>query len=109
MTAGRRFAELIGAGSADDFVVLARGTRSLGERQAALAVLARWKRERHPEWSEIAMYYSFLGERDQSIEALNHALRTRAPFMAGLKVVAWLDPLRDDPRFERMLRAMRFP
>ena len=55
------------------------------------------------------MYYVLLGEHDKAIDALEHGLRARSPLMTNLKVAPWFDPLRDDPRFVRMVGAMRFP
>ena len=55
------------------------------------------------------MYYALMGERDETIEALEHGFAARSPGMAGLLVAPWLDPMRDDPRFARMIRAMHFP
>ena len=108
-TAGRRSAELRGMPNADDFVTLARGTRGPADRAAALAVLARWKQAPRASWPEVAMYYALMGERDQAVEALERGLAARSPQMAGVNVLSWLDPMRDDPRVARLVRAMRFP
>ena len=108
-TAGRRAAELRGMSNAGDFVTLARGMRNASDRAAALAVLDRWSRGPMPQWPEIAMYAALIGDRDRAIEALEHGLSARSVMMAGLKVAPWLDALRGDPRFTRMIRAMQFP
>jgi serine/threonine-protein kinase len=108
-TAGRRAAELRGMSNASDLVTLARCTRSSSERTAALAVLDRWKRGRNPPWPEIAFYYVLMGERDQVFDALERGLAARSAQMTSLKVVPWLDPVRGDPRFTRIIRAMHFP
>jgi TolB-like protein/Tfp pilus assembly protein PilF len=106
---GRRSGELRGMTNANDFVTLARYRRDPADRAAALAVLDQWKRGPRPAWAEIAMYYALMGERDETIEALEHGFTARSPGMAGLLVAPWLDPMRDDPRLARMIRAMRFP
>jgi serine/threonine-protein kinase len=107
--AGRRSAELRGMPNADDFVTLARATHDSSERARGLDVLDRWKRGPRPPWPEIASYYALMGERDQTVEALEHGLAARSPGMAGVKVVPWLDSMRDDPRIARIIRAMHFP
>jgi len=50
-----------------------------------------------------------MGERDQTMEALERGLAARSPVMTSMKVVPWLDPMRDDPRLTRILHAMHFP
>jgi len=108
-TAGRLSAELRGMPNATDYITLAHCRRSPVDRAAAFQVLDRWKRGPHPQWPEIAMYYMFLDERDQAIDALERGLAARSPSMTSMNVVPWLDPLRDDPRLARILRAMHFP
>jgi hypothetical protein len=60
-------------------------------------------------WPEIVIYDALMGERDQTVEALERGLAARSPGMAGLSVVSWLDPMRDDPCIARIVRAIRFP
>ena len=107
--AGRRSAELRGMSNASDFVTLAHATGGPSDRSAALEVLDRWKRGPRPPWPEIAFYYALMGERDQTMEALERGLAARSPVMTSMKVVPWLDPMRDDPRLTRILHAMHFP
>jgi hypothetical protein len=57
----------------------------------------------------MAIHYVLMGERDQAIEVLERGLAARSPGMTSLKVVPWLDPVRGDPRFTRIIRAMHFP
>src|SRR5262249_28285384 len=107
--AGRRSAELRGMSNASDFVTLARCARSATDRTAALAVLDRWKRGPRPPWPEIAFYYVLIGERDQTMDALERGFAARSQVMTSMNVVPWLDPMRDDPRVTRILHAMHFP
>ena len=108
-TAGRRHAELRGMDNADDYVTLAYGPRGRAERVAALAVLDRWEQAPRPQWPEIAMYATVLGDHARALDAVERSLSLRAPMMAGLKVVPWLDPLRGYARFEQNVRRLRFP
>ena len=48
-----------------------------------------------------------LGEFDRAIEALDRAIEDRSWIVYQLKVHPMLDPVRSDPRFERLLERMR--
>ena len=107
--AGRRWAELSGVADPADIELLARATRDTLLLARATEVLERWSRGPAPRWSDIAMYYALMHEHDRSIMALQRAFERRAPMLAQLKVAAWLDPLRNDPRVIAVLRQMAFP
>jgi hypothetical protein len=55
------------------------------------------------------MYRVLMGDHDAALTALERAVRTRSPMMAQLKVAAWHDPLRRDPRMQELVRRLRFP
>jgi TolB-like protein/Tfp pilus assembly protein PilF len=50
-----------------------------------------------------------MGEKDRAFAMLEQAYQGRSVFMSVLKVDPRLDSLRDDPRFEDLLRRMNFP
>ncbi len=79
------------------------------EAQETLKELKELSKRRYVSPFEIAMVYTGLGEKDQAFEWLEKADEERDPNMVWLKNVAWLDPLRSDPRFEPFLRRMNFP
>jgi len=54
----------------------------------------------------LTMIHGYLGERDQAFERLEQDYDTREGSMTNLKVTPRLDPLRDDPRFDDLLRRM---
>jgi TolB-like protein/Flp pilus assembly protein TadD len=56
-----------------------------------------------------ATYHVELGERDEAIALLNKAYEDREFFMILLKVDPRLDPLRDDVRFQALLKKVGFP
>jgi TolB-like protein/Tfp pilus assembly protein PilF len=56
-----------------------------------------------------AMVLCQLGEKDRAFALLEQAYQGRSSFMSVLKVDPRMDPLRDDPRFEDLLRRMNFP
>jgi tetratricopeptide (TPR) repeat protein len=56
-----------------------------------------------------AKYYAQLGDKDEAFAWLEKAYEKRDPKLFPLKVHPCWDPLRDDPRFEELLRRMNFP
>jgi tetratricopeptide (TPR) repeat protein len=82
---------------------------------AALGAEAYWRwqldyeRERakreHVEPAQFAIIYAHLGEKDEAFEWLEKAFEERAD-LRGLKESPDFDPLRDDPRFQDLLRRM---
>ncbi len=56
--------------------------------------------------TRFAVIYAYLGEKDQAFEQLGKAYEERDFNLAFLKVEPRWDPLRDDPRFQDLLRRM---
>jgi serine/threonine-protein kinase len=56
-----------------------------------------------------ALVLTALGRADESLKALDRALKQRDPTLVNLKHDPRLEPLRSDPRYGRLLAAMRFP
>jgi len=44
------------------------------------------------------------GDHDSALSWLERSYEHRASYFVALKVYAFLDPLRDDPRFKELLR-----
>jgi hypothetical protein len=57
----------------------------------------------------LAQIYGALGLKDRAFEWLEQGFRTRDAFMPFVKVDPGFDPLRSDPRFDGLMRRMRFP
>ena len=57
----------------------------------------------------IARIYAFAGERDLALKRLERAYQDGDSTMVYLKVDRSFDILRDDPRFQSILRKMNFP
>ena len=63
--------------------------------------------DRYPTYT--GMLYAQLGDGDQAIAWLEKAYETHDGLLFLLKVHPLLDPLRDDPRYEDLVRRMNFP
>jgi serine/threonine-protein kinase len=57
----------------------------------------------------LALVLGEMGEKDRAFAALERAYRDRAVTMSVVKVDPRIDGLRDDPRFQDLLRRMNFP
>jgi tetratricopeptide (TPR) repeat protein len=57
----------------------------------------------------LATFYAALGEKDKAFAKLNKSYENRENIMSQLKVDPRLDSLRDDPRFQELLRKVGFP
>ena len=58
---------------------------------------------------DLARIYTHLGENDQALGWLETAFEQRSRRLTTLKIVRLWDPLRDEPRFQDLLRRMNFP
>lgn len=82
-----------------------------GKRDEALRVLTELQqaaRRRHVESEFFAWIYQALGEKEQALQWLEQAYTAREVSMLSLGSPFW-DSLRNHPRFQALLRRMRFP
>jgi TolB-like protein/Tfp pilus assembly protein PilF len=95
------------------FVAIAAFTEgALGRRDAARA-----RARELAEKSETSFIPPFLiaiahvgaGDRELALDALEHGSRERDAYLVFLKASPWMDSLRDDPRYQAVLRRMNFP
>jgi len=61
-----------------------------------------------PVWPALVLAY-IGGKKDEAVEALERGFEDRFEFMHSLKVNPAFDPFRFDPRFQALLRRMKFP
>ena len=76
-----------------------------GETTQALDILNELKggsTQTHISSYDIAIIYVGLGRKDQALEALENAYQERSEWLRYVKVDPRLDPLRSDPRFEKL-------
>lgn len=84
----------------------AEGGYQMTMRQAAEALAARSNRAYS---MRIATLYTYAVEKDRALEWLEIAYQERMQNLVYLNVYPKWDPLRDDPRFQDLLRQMNFP
>jgi len=57
----------------------------------------------------VATFFAELGEKDNAFAMLNEAIETKDQHSAQIRVDPFMNPLRDDPRFQEVLRKAGFP
>jgi hypothetical protein len=58
---------------------------------------------------EVATVYAGLGDKDSAFEWLHKGVEERADCMPWIQADSKIDPLRSDPRYAGILRAVGFP
>ncbi len=58
---------------------------------------------------QLAFVHISLGEMDAALGMLEKAYTEGAWELVFMQVEPWLDPLRDEPRFQNLQQRMRFP
>jgi serine/threonine protein kinase/tetratricopeptide (TPR) repeat protein len=91
---------------------LGRAYALAGRKDAALQMLRELSElatKRYVSPFQFAMVSTAMGDNDQAFRWLEKAYRDRDTWLAWCKVDPMLDSLRDDPRFQDLLRRMNFP
>jgi len=57
----------------------------------------------------VATFFAELAEKDKAFAMLNEAIETKDQHTAQMKVDPFMNPLRDDPRFQKVLKQAGFP
>ena len=65
-------------------------------------------KESNSGWVLVKAYVD-LGDKDKAFAKLNEAYDKRLSSLTWLKIEPQLDPLRSDPRYQELLKKMRFP
>jgi serine/threonine-protein kinase len=67
--------------------------------------------ERGREWTleEIAEVYIALGDRERALDRLEQAVAEHDPLVVDFLVRPGLDPVRNEPRFQALMRKLAFP
>ena len=82
----------------------------LGRHRDARAELAKLRASAGDEGAYLyAEIYAQWGRPREALEWLDTAMRRRSPGLLAVKVDSLLDPLRKEPRFQAIERALKFP
>ena len=80
-----------------------------GKRGQAIAILNKLKTtEKYVSPTELAILYAALGDKEKAFASLKKAYTERDFQLTSLKVEPGYDPLRDDPRFQDLMRRVGF-
>jgi TolB-like protein len=91
-------------------VCLAVTYGKLGMSAEAQARLAKYQTaQRNVAAYQYAMIYAQSGDTAKALEWLDTAMQLRDPGLRLLKTDAFLDPLRNEPRFQAIERELKFP
>ena len=91
--------------TANGLIHLGRLFALAGKREEALGILEQIKSlDGYVSPAETAILYAALGMREQAFAVLEQAFATRDLQIVLLKTASEYDPLRDDPRFNDLLR-----
>ena len=87
-------------------IVVARMGDSAGARRKILHVKQQLGASFSYQYGEV---YGQLGDKDRAFAELDNALQVKDPGLLALKADAFLDPIRNDPRYAALLRKLNFP
>ncbi|MCK4943835.1 MAG: hypothetical protein KAS65_09670 [Candidatus Aminicenantes bacterium] len=97
-------------GARDLLKALDRGHKEGGYREAMRQVAVALEARSNRAYAlGIASYYTYAGEKDRALDWLEIAYQERIQNLVYLNVYPKWDPLRNDPRFQEVLRKMNFP
>ena len=78
-----------------------------GRRPDAEAIIERWRHPEPPQYVMnyfVAITYAALGDKEAAFAELEKAYQAHDWFLQRLKVDPFMDPLRDDPRFDDLIK-----
>jgi serine/threonine-protein kinase len=105
-------AQLSGVPSSHYLAILGCAYARANRRTEALEILDELdRRERRSLVStfDMAALHTALGENEQALTWLERGYDRRDAWLAEIKAWPWFDSLRDEPRFQELLRRMSFP
>ena len=91
---------------------LAKAYLLAGRRGELVRLAARWETRARNEYvsaSRLAVIYGDLGENERALYWLTKGMNERSPSMIFIKADPLVDPVRNEPRFQELVRRMNFP
>jgi hypothetical protein len=86
------------------------GNEEGGYKEAMRQVAETWAAQSNRAYSmRIATFYTYAGEKDLALDWLEIAYQEKMQNLIYLNVQPKWDLLRDDPRFQDLIRRMNFP
>ena len=64
------------------------------------------KNDDRGSWRGIAVYYSEIGEKEKALDWLEKAYEWKVPGLPGINAISEFNNLRNEPRFQALLRKM---
>lgn len=61
------------------------------------------------DWFYVAGVYAAMSEKDQAFDWLYRAVQHHDFFLTEMAAHPYMDPLRADPRFAKLVKELRFP
>jgi tetratricopeptide (TPR) repeat protein len=99
-----------------DWVVTLAGTGNVeglaGKKREARDILAKLNRLSQKKYVTpygVALVYAGLGEKNQALNWLDKALDDRSHWLVWIRLDPRWDPIRDEPRFKRIVSRVGFP
>lgn len=81
-----------------------------GRRAEAEAILKPFNAgEPNPDWTNAALAYTTLGEKEQALQALAKAIDAKQSVVTVARFDPVFDPLRSDPRFQAQIARLKIP
>ena len=106
----RASATCVRAGEVNGPWCLSMVYEKLGRHAEAEAMLARIRALAGDRFAEgYADVYAQWGDTTRALDWLDAAMRNRDPYLAYTKVNPFFDPLRKEPRYQAIERALKFP
>jgi len=99
-----------GLGWAQNFLIIALAKR--GDHKEARELLNEWENNPGPLFISpigIGLVHTYLGDFDKAFEYLEKGLLYRDIWVLSLKYSPEYDPLRSDPRFDKLLEQIGYP
>jgi Flp pilus assembly protein TadD len=79
------------------------------DARSVLAGLCEMRKQRYVTATNMALIHAGLGEKEEALGWLEQGFEERAAWMVYLNTDPRYDSLRSEPRFQELLRRMKFP